>query len=280
MARLIKYNFLSQNRTIEDIKAGRTIKEYIIDVDPDCWDVVACRNGLITETLDVEVLEDDLIGFMIIPRDGGGGGGGSDPIRTVAMLAVVVTAAVLTGGGSLAGLGGFSTAAGSGLFGMSAAVTAGVAVGIAGSLLVNAVLPPKAPNLNLGSFDGLANIQQSATYGWDRRTNWAQAGQPIPYLVGKMKISPPGIAKHITTDGDTQTLHMLFLCGFGTFDSIEDVRINGESIINYKDATYDYRLGTLNQTLIPGFEHTYKDKDIKKLLAKNTTLLHKLMVMQ
>lgn len=76
--------------------------------------------------------------IRVVPTGGGGDGGGKDALRLVAMIAVVAAAAFVSGGA-----GGLMTGVFAG--GTVGAAVAGAAVGIGGSLAMNANIPAPLP---------------------------------------------------------------------------------------------------------------------------------------
>lgn len=165
----------------------------------------------------------DLLAVVAVPKDGGGG---SNPLQIIAMIAVVVIsiyapylapAAWGVGAGTVGG----------------AMITAGVM--IAGSLLVNAILPPPKPNLGLGQ----QGQQASPTYGIGAQGNSARLLSAIPVLYGRHKVVPDFAAQPYTEYiGNEQYLYQLFVVTQGQC-FIEKVLIGESNIAVFDEAQYE-----------------------------------------
>ncbi|MBR0940267.1 hypothetical protein ABIF65_003368 [Bradyrhizobium japonicum] len=119
----------------------------------------------------------DNVRFVSYPL-GGGGGGAKQVIGLVALVAVAAFATVVTGGAAAGLLG---AAFGAGTFG-AAALGATIAVG--GSLLVNALVMPKAGATNT------PDATQDQIYSVQAQGNTARLGQPLPVWYGRLKACP------------------------------------------------------------------------------------------
>ncbi|WP_291781363.1 host specificity factor TipJ family phage tail protein [Luteibacter sp.] len=155
----------------------------------------------------------ELITVIALPAGGG--------LRTIALVVVAVVAAWVTGGAS-----GALTA---GSFGATAA---GAGVAIAGSLLVNAVLPlPKPPT---GSVD-----QQSQAYGIGAKGNTARLLQSIPVMYGRFNRTPDYAAQPYTEFfNNEQILYSLLAVTQGAI-AIEQIRIGDTPIENFGEVQYE-----------------------------------------
>ena len=181
-----------------------------------------------------------ILTIRVIPL--GGGGGGKDALRIVAMIAVVALA--IYSGGALAGLAGLTevvegvtvlTTAG---LVLSAVVTA--AVSIAGSLVINALIPPAAPKLSrLGAVGGVDSPSLSVTGARNQPSLYG----PIPRVLGRHRIFPPYGAKPFTEIvGADQYLRLLFCLGYGPL-TVSDLKIGTTPIDQYTDVQYEIRQG-------------------------------------
>ncbi|OKO83380.1 hypothetical protein AC629_22835 [Bradyrhizobium sp. NAS80.1] len=122
------------------------------------------------------IAANDNVRFVSYPL--GGNGGAKRIIGLVALIAVAAFATFVTGGGAAALLGsGFA----SGTFG---AAVLGGAIGIGGSLLVNALIMPKAGATNT------PNASSDQIYSVQARGNVAKLGQPLPVWHGRLKAYP------------------------------------------------------------------------------------------
>lgn len=157
----------------------------------------------------------------VVPQ--GGGGGGKNPLATILSIALVITVAAFA-----PAVGGFITSS----LGItaSAAVTTAIgaaAISLAGSLLINALVPPpKAQSLEFG---GLGPTAYQIT-GTSNRTN---AYGPIPRVFGRRRIYPVVAARPFTeSQGDDQYLRLLLCAGYGPL-KISDIRIGQTPISQF-----------------------------------------------
>lgn len=172
-----------------------------------------------------------------MPR-GGGQGGGKSTLRIVASIAVIAAAvaAPYAFAGTLVAagtLGGGLLAAG---------------VGLAGQLLVNALIPPPR---NLLSENAGSSISASIS---GARNEIRKYGT-VPVVMGEHRIAPPLGAKPYTEIiGDDQYLRMLFLPGYGPLE-FEDFKIGETSLDEYEGVEIEVRQGRPDDppmTLFPG----------------------------
>ncbi|MCV6604916.1 MAG: hypothetical protein OIF34_06405, partial [Porticoccaceae bacterium] len=168
-------------------------------------------------------LVEDLVIFMALPQ--GGGGGGKNPLRTVLMIAVMVAAPYA--GAALATSLGVSSAIGTSF------LTAGVA--LAGSTLVNVLVPPPSPTLpTVGSFGGQS---PSPTYSLQAQGNSARLGEPIPVVYGRHIVFPDfASTPYAEYAGNDQYLFQLHAIGQGEYD-IEQIRIEDTPISSFEEIT-------------------------------------------
>ena len=153
--------------------------------------------------------DQDTVHFVMLPQ---GGGGSSDPLRIVMSIAIMIAAIY------------FPPAMG--LYGLAGAA-AGAAISIAGSLLMNAILPAQAtPQATRMSSLAAA----SPTYSLSAQGNAARIGQPVPVQYGRCK-SWPDFAAAPYTDfrGGDQYLYSLLMLGQGEYD-IEEMGIQDTPI--------------------------------------------------
>ena len=167
---------------------------------------------------------EDIVHFIKLPK--GRGGGGSNVMRVIAIIAVVAAAAFL--GPLAAGAMGFATTG-------AAATAFTAAFSIAGSFLVNALIPPPTPKLG-----GFGNTQEaSPTYSLTGQGNQARLGQPIPVIYGRHIVYPDfgskPFAEYVNND---QFLHQLHVIGQGEYD-IETPRIEDTPITSFEEVTYE-----------------------------------------
>jgi len=177
--------------------------------------------------------------FMALPQ-GGGGGGGKNPLRTVLMIAVMVVANVY--GGPLASALGFSGSLG------TAVASAGIA--LAGSVLVNALVPLPTPNVpTAGSLNS-----PSPTYSLQAQGNYARLTQPIPVVYGHHLVFPDfastPYAEYVDHD---QYLHQLHVIGMGDYE-VHQIRIEDTPMASFAEIQA--------QVILPGGVNTLFNHDV------------------
>jgi sulfur carrier protein ThiS len=178
---------------------------------------------------------------IFIPLLQGGGGGGNKILRSVLTIAVMVAAPYA--GSALAGSLGITSTVGTAL------VTAGVA--LAGSALVNVLVPPPMPSLGGGYGNTAA---PSPTYSLQAQGNQARLGQPIPVLYGRHIIYPDLAATPYTRyENNEQMLYQLHCIGQGQYD-LESIRIEDTPISSFEEIHYE--------VVPPGSPITLFDADV------------------
>jgi predicted phage tail protein len=116
----------------------------------------------------------------------------------------------------------------------------GLAAGLSvvGNMLVNALVPAQ----QVKPLSQSAYSEQSA-YSINGWSNTARPGEPVPYVLGRMRMAPPFAATSYTEIyGDDQYVRALFCFGYGPL-SIEDIRIGDVSIDDYEDVQIEVREG-------------------------------------
>lgn len=236
----------SESRIIEyiDHKGEAPLREYMNDIFPLMpvdLDVEVVVNGKRIEPGEIDNFipaAGNSVVFCVVPQ--GGGGDSNKVLRTVAMVAVIVVAiyAPYAAGPMYAGLG-------VGTFG-GALLSAGIM--IAGALIVNAILPPGTPDMDVQ--------ENSPTYGWGAMDNRDIEGHPFPVIYGTMRVFPPALARFISFEGEKQYINKLYAVADHKVDSITNIEINRNPSSNYPDMSITTRLGTNGQTVIPYFADT------------------------
>jgi sulfur carrier protein ThiS len=193
---------------------------------------IIIRNGaaVLRADWDEEIIEGDFFSVVVLPR---GGGGGSNPLHIVAMLAVVVLAAY-TGGAAFGAVGAFGAGSAGGAFGVSAlgAGLVSAAVMVAGSALVNAVIPPASVP---SSQQAAALASPSPTYNLQAQGNAARLEQAIPVQYGRLRCFPDFAAMpYLEYAGNEQYLYMLLCIGKGEYD-IEGIYIEDTDIESFAE---------------------------------------------
>jgi len=177
---------------------------------------------------DLRIYRGQVVTFIDVQALPAGGGGGSNPVRMIAMLAVVALSIAAP----------YLAPAGWGLLTAEGAISiygaiASAGVMLAGSALVNAVLPPTTQMANQQSLP-----QASPTYNLTAQGNTARIEQAIPEHFGR-HIAYPDFASNPYQEfsGNDQFLYQLFVIGRGKYD-IEAIRIEDTDISEFEDITY------------------------------------------
>lgn len=186
-----------------------------------------------------------------------GGDSGKDVLRVVASLAVLVVATYVAGPAGTA----FFSNLGLGATGAALATSAtGALIGIGGSLLINAILPPAQAELPAGT----PELSASNTYGWDLARNNLSEGLTLPVIYGIHTVTPHIISRHTETFDDSQRLNLLFALADGEIDEVADIKINGNDYLTYDNVHIDTRLGSNHQTVIPRFQDVISEKIVNQ----------------
>ena len=203
---------------------------------------ICLHNGqaLLRTEWDATVINDnDVVTFVALPHGGGGGGGGKNPLKTVLSIALMVAAPGL--GGALAGSLGLTGSLFAGTaFEIGWGTVLGGVISLAGSALINAVIPaprPSVPSVSFGSVG--APPAPSPTYSLSAQGNQARLGQPIPSVYGRHLIYPDLATRpYQEFAGGEQYLHQLHVIGQGEFE-LEQLRIEDTPIASFEEVTYE-----------------------------------------
>lgn len=177
----------------------------------------------------------DQVVVRAIVQGGGGGGGGGKVLRTVATVALIAVAAyaggalvAAYGGAALVGASGALTAAG---FAVAAGVSA--AITIAGTLLINALIP--LPAATLPNIANQAGFERNQTYALAGGQNTARPWQPMMLIFGRHKVVPDLASKPYTEYiGDDNYLNQAFHFGLqGTQLKLRDFKIGNTPTSSY-----------------------------------------------
>lgn len=177
----------------------------------------------------------DVITFVALPHGGGGGGGGKNPLKTVLSIALMVAAPGL--GGALAGSMGLTGSLFAGTaFEIGWGTILGGVVSLAGSALINAVIPSPRPSVPSMSFSSVRSTPApSPTYSLSAQGNEARLGQPIPVLYGRHLIYPDlATQPYQEFVSNEQYLLQLHVIGQGEYD-LEQVRIEDTPISSFEE---------------------------------------------
>jgi|GEM_PF-5161104 len=208
--------------------------------------------------------------FAAVPQ-GGGGNNGKNPLQTVLALVVVIVAAVVTYGVSAYAAGGawaWGAGAYAGATGWAAVAgyAAGMAVAIAGGLLVTSLFPASAAMDSLTSASSDLS-SSSATYGWDVSSNPVEEGGPVPVLYGTHRVTPTLIGKYVELDGSSQYLNLLFAVADHQVTDMGSIRINETPIESYSSISKSQRMGNDDQAVIQFFGDTHMDMPVSARLT-------------
>lgn len=242
--------------------AGLPLEHYIsamLPEIPEQYELAVSIDGRPVEIDTCPAILDKMsIGLVVIPQGGGRGNSGGKMVMRIVGTIVLAIASWYAGGaagwayaGASAAEAGMSASLAAG--GMQAAVAIGTsaAVSVAGSMLMNAVLPI---NTALAQ-----NTQQSsATYGWNVVGNAVAEGAALPTLYGTMRVVPPRLSIYTAMNGQSQTLGLLFAVAGHAVDAITDIEINdtGDIDVNYPEVIPQVQLGGNNNVVMQGFDDT------------------------
>ena len=197
-----------------DVPAGNTISEIIAltTLPQNLYPfIVVIMNGIEVPRDQWERVEpriDDIIGIHAIPM---GGDGAKGILRMVALIAVAIVAPQIA---ALAGLGTVGTTV----------LTAGIT--LAGSLLINAIIPPPKPVMPSQSAAG-------DSYFINSQSNRARINETIPIVYGMHKLyGNLASSPSIFSAGTSSIFTALYDWGLGSLD-IWDVRAGDTSISKF-----------------------------------------------
>ena len=158
--------------------------------------------------------------IRVVPGDGA--------LRSIMMIVVTVVAFALAGPLATAWVG--ATGIGS-LGAATGLITAGLTV--VGSMLVSALVPVKAPKAD--------EVDKRYTIGQFK--NEIRANQPVPEVMGRIRMAPPFAATSYTeVIGNNQYVRAIFCFGPGPMQ-ISDLKIGDTSIDSYDDVEVEIREG-------------------------------------
>jgi predicted phage tail protein len=221
-------------------------------------------NGRIVEAgelANVPVSPDDYIVACPIPQ---GGGGNKSIFRIVALIAVSMVAPYAAA--ALNGVGGLATGTVGALTGIGTAISAGVS--LAGSMLINALLPPAKPKAGAA---GSTSLDSSPTYGIDGAKNTSAEGVVVPVAYGTFRMGGNIISNYIVNEGNTQILYMLINAGEGPISGISEIELNDQPLSSFSDYEVQYRLGEHDQELINWFDDTIDPHSVNLTLTTSWT---------
>jgi len=195
-----------------------------------------------------------IVTVAAVPR--GGGGGGKTALRIVASIAVIAAAAWV--GAEVTSL---TTLAGSSSAAAYGTVTTAV-LGIAGTLAVNALIPPPKPRLSIA---GAGTETTSPTIAGGR--NELRPYGVVPMVLGDYRWEPPYAARpFVEVQGDAQYLRCLFLLGEGPL-AISEPKIGDTPLESYDGVEIEYKPGYLDDPPLSLFPAAVRQEDFSAALT-------------
>ena len=137
-------------------------------------------------------------------------------------------------------------------WGLWAKIGASLALTMLGNYVASKLTP--TPKVDV------SNTEQSNTYGWGEMQSLTGQGQVLPVVYGTVKTAGMMLQRHVISDGTKQYLNVLYCLAEGPIDSIENIKVNGNKIENFKDIQVDRRNGNASQSVIPNFNDSYADQ--------------------
>lgn len=171
-----------------------------------------------------------------------GGGGGGKILRTVALVALVVVSAGY--GAALGGALGFA--------GATAGAIGSSIIMLAGTMLINALLPMPMPTMaKLGVGE---KYESSPTYAIQGGRNRARPWEPMLLVFGRHRVVPDlGAMPYTQQQGDDQFLNQVFHFGLQNWEiDISDLRIGDTALTNYSGVQTQMADGAGRLTMFPG----------------------------
>ena len=202
------------------------------------------------------------VAVRIVPMDPGGEGG-KDPLRIVLTIAVIAAAFVLP---ELLFTTAFLNATVIGSLTVGTLVSAGI--GLVGTLLVNAIVPPSRPKLS-----GLTGDQgrDSPTLFIAGARNRALPFGVVPRVLGKHRMVPPLGAKQFTEIvGADQFVNALVTWGYGPLD-ITDLKIGETPIGSFEGVTIETRQGFPSDAPLTIFPDDVFEEPLSILLEQSVS---------
>lgn len=207
---------------------GQSVRAFLDDHDIVEFNkpIICLVNGgaLLRADWELTIIEETtIVSFIALPQ---GGGGGGKILKTVLSIALMVAAPYA--GAAIASTIGVTSAIG------TAIITAGVT--LAGTALVNALIPPPSPASAVNNYNATS---PSPTYALQAQGNQARLGEPIPVIYGNHIIYPDfGSTPYAEFENNEQYLYQLHVVGQGYYD-LEQIRIEDTPISSFDEITYE-----------------------------------------
>ena len=227
------FDITDRDEFLHPIEDGEQLTDVLPNWEPET--ITATLNG---EVLSRELWESRKIksGDSVIVVRTPAGDDAKDILRLVLLIVVVIYAPQFAGAFGAEGTFGYAVAY--------------VGFVVAGSLLINAILPPTMPDM---ADDGL---DSSRSYGIDGAKNTAEEGIPMPICYGGFRMAGNIISLYTKNAGNTQYLYMLLNAGEGHVAGIRDIEINEQALTSYQHVETITKLGSETQEIIPWFGDT------------------------
>ena len=206
--------------------------------------------------------------ILMVPIIQGGGGGAKEVLRIVAMVVLAAVVVAYSGGMGLALGDALFSATGIGLSVTATTAIMSATMLIAGSMLINALLPPTMPTATIDS-----TIDQSNAYSWNPQTT-QQQGICIPWAIGTCKLSGNIISVYRELNGTEEQLNMLISLGEGELGSIYDIKLNSQTLSNYEGITVENRTGALYQSPFASFDRSIVEYNVSRLVENTSPVIY------
>lgn len=265
----------SLQRVDRTARAGTTIAEIMEEALPDPVLRAHCHvelGGYYIPRCNWRVIKPKAGTYLVARVIPAGGSDGKNPLATILMVAVI--AASIAFGPELG-----ATLLGTSLIegGLSAGLTVGAGIaltnaigtaiiGLAGTLLINALVPIKPPSL--GQQSGGVSATESPTLFITGAQNRVLPFGVIPRVFGRVRMTPPLGAKSYTEiAGNDQYLRVLLCWGYGPL-TIEDIRIGETPITSFQDVVIEHRQGFENDAPLSLFPRDVNENPLTAVLEQ------------
>jgi predicted phage tail protein len=224
------------------------LKTYLHDLPTDCDWLIGLNGNPVDLTVDGDrrLRADDTIQLVVVPH---GKGGVKNILRMAALVAVAVGASLLFAPGGALAFSAFGSAAAGAAIGMTA-------FSLAGSLLINAVLPPAKPK---------TDNDDSQSYGYDGAKNTAKQGVAMPVVYGMYRVAGNYVDLYTQNVGDDQYLYGRTVLSEGKISSVTLPLLNDQPIDTYQAVDWGASMGGNDEPVNPWFNRnlTQFNKNVK-----------------
>jgi len=156
-------------------------------------------------------------------------------------------------------------------------ITMGAAIGMGismiGMSLINSLIAPSISPQALGG--AVSSFDSSPSYAWNPAST-QEPGGPLTRCYGTMKLYGNIIGGRITesgVNGANQTAYMLLDLGLGPYSALYDFQLNDQAASAFISTTLEFRLGNLDQTLLPDFSDTSTTHAIGSKIVKGSPVV-------